>query len=99
MSKIKFGVNIDEAPEMLWHADYNATKNMAQQAEVLGYTSLWVMDHFYWGKGPRALGGEGTVFEPWTVPTPVSFIYSIGKPRKYQSKNWQEPYRFLFKRK
>jgi F420-dependent oxidoreductase-like protein len=67
MSKIKFGVNIDEAPEMLWHADYNATKNMAQQAELLGYTSLWVMDHFYWGKGPRALGGEGTVFEPWTL--------------------------------
>ena len=67
MSKIKFGVNIDEAPEMLWGADYNAMKNMAQQAEVLGYTSLWVMDHFYWGKGPRGLGGEGIVFEPWTL--------------------------------
>ena len=67
MSKIKFGVNIDEAPEILWDIDYTATKNMAQQAEVLGYTSLWVQDHFYWGKGPRGLDGEGAVFEPWTL--------------------------------
>ena len=53
MSKIKFGVNIDEAPEMLWNVDYKATKNIAQQADELGYTSLWVMDHFFGGKDPK----------------------------------------------
>ena len=67
MPKIKFGVNIDEAPEMLWNVDYTATKTMTKQAEALGYKSLWVMDHFYWGKGPRGGSGEGVVFEPWTL--------------------------------
>jgi F420-dependent oxidoreductase-like protein len=40
---------------------------MAQESEVLGYKSLWAMDHLYRGKGPRRLGSEGVVFEPWTL--------------------------------
>jgi len=60
--KIRFGVTIDAAPEMLLKADYAAIKEMAVQCESLGYHSLWVMDHLTWGEG-----GGGSVFEAWTL--------------------------------
>lgn len=60
--KIKFGVTIDAAPEMLFKADYATINKMAVQCERLGYYSLWVMDHLTWGRG-----GEGAVFEAWTL--------------------------------
>jgi len=72
MSKIRFGVNIDEAPEILKWADYDAVKDMVIQCEALDYYSLWVQDHLTWGKGLNGEGGEGNVFEAWTLLSALS---------------------------
>ena len=62
MSKIKFGVTINAAPDMLYRSDYDSIKKIAQDCERLGYDSLWAMDHFMWGDN-----NEGSVFEVWTL--------------------------------
>ena len=62
MSKIKFGVTINAAPDMLYRSDYDSIKKIAQECERLGYDSLWVMDHLMWGAF-----NEGSVFEAWTL--------------------------------
>ncbi len=62
MSKIKFGVTINAAPDMLYRSDYNSIKKIAQECERLGYDSLWTMDHLMWGDF-----NEGSVFEAWTL--------------------------------
>lgn len=76
MSKIRFGVNIDEAPEILKWADYDAIKDMVIQCEALDYYSLWVQDHLTWGKGLNGEGGEGNVFEAWTLLSALSAVTS-----------------------
>ncbi|HEA70569.1 MAG: putative F420-dependent oxidoreductase [Candidatus Lokiarchaeum sp. GC14_75] len=62
MSKIKFGVTINAAPDMLYRSDYDSIKKIAQECERLGYYSLWAMDHLMWG-----VNNEGSVFEAWTL--------------------------------
>jgi F420-dependent oxidoreductase-like protein len=62
MSKIKFGITIDAAPDMLFRSDYDSIKKRAQEYERLGYDSLWAMDHLIWG-----FNDEGSVFEAWTL--------------------------------
>jgi len=62
MSKIKFGVTINAAPDMLYRSDYDSIKKIAQDCERLGYDSLWAMDHLMWGDY-----NEGSVFEAWTL--------------------------------
>ncbi|MFX1574476.1 MAG: TIGR03560 family F420-dependent LLM class oxidoreductase [Promethearchaeota archaeon] len=62
MSKIRFGVTINAAPEMQYRSDYNSVKKIAQDCERLGYDSLWAMDHLMWGDN-----NEGGVFEAWTL--------------------------------
>lgn len=69
MGKIKFGVTIDAAPEMLIKADYKAIKEVALQCESLGYHSIWVMDHLTWGEG-----GGGAVFEAWTLLSALAAV-------------------------
>jgi len=62
MSKIKFGVTINAAPDMLYRSDYDSIKKIALECERLGYDSLWAMDHLMWG-----FINEGSVFEAWTL--------------------------------
>ena len=62
MSKIKFGVTINAAPDMLYRSDYDSIKKIALECESLGYDSLWAMDHLMWGDF-----NEGSVFEAWTL--------------------------------
>ncbi len=62
MSKIKFGVTINAAPDMLYRSDYDSIKKIALECERLGYDSIWAMDHLIWG-----VNNEGTVFEAWTL--------------------------------
>ncbi len=62
MSKIKFGVTINAAPDMLYRSDYNSIRKIAQECERLGYDSLWVMDHLIWGDY-----NEGSVFEAFAL--------------------------------
>ncbi len=67
MSKIKFGVTINAAADMLYRSDYDAIKKIAQDCERLGYDTLWVMDHLMWGEY-----NEGSVFEAWTLLTALA---------------------------
>lgn len=67
MSKIKFGVTINAAPEMIYRSNYDSIKKIAQECERLGYDSLWVMDHLLWGEL-----NEGSVFEAWTLITALA---------------------------
>jgi len=62
MSKIKFGITINAAPDMLYRSDYESIKRIAQECERLGYDSLWAMDHLLWGDY-----NEGSVFEAFTL--------------------------------
>jgi F420-dependent oxidoreductase-like protein len=62
MSKIKFGITINAAPDMLYRSDYNSIKEIALECEGLGYDSIWAMDHLMWGDI-----NEGSVFEAWTL--------------------------------
>ncbi|MCK4286352.1 MAG: TIGR03560 family F420-dependent LLM class oxidoreductase [Candidatus Lokiarchaeota archaeon] len=62
MSKIKFGVTINAAPDMLYRSDYNSIRKIAQECERLGYDSLWAMDHLMWGDY-----NEGSVFEAFAL--------------------------------
>ncbi|MFW9881097.1 MAG: LLM class flavin-dependent oxidoreductase [Candidatus Thorarchaeota archaeon] len=62
MSKIKFGVTINAAPDMLYRSDYDSIKKIALECEQLGYYSLWAMDHLMWG-----INNKGSVFEAWTL--------------------------------
>ncbi len=62
MSKIKFGVTINAAPDMLYRSDYDSIRKIAIDCERLGYDSLWAMDHLIWGNF-----NEGSVFEAWTL--------------------------------
>lgn len=62
MSKIKFGVTINAAPDMLYRSDYEAIKKIALDCESFGYDSVWAMDHLMWGDY-----NEGGVFEAWTL--------------------------------
>jgi len=62
MSKIKFGVTINAAPEIQYRSDYDSIKKIAQECERLGYDSLWAMDHLLWG-----INNKGSVFEVWTL--------------------------------
>ncbi|MHA1915844.1 MAG: TIGR03560 family F420-dependent LLM class oxidoreductase [Promethearchaeota archaeon] len=62
MSKIKFGVTINAAPDMLYRSDYDSIKQIAQDCENLGYDSIWAMDHLMWGAF-----NKGSVFEAWTL--------------------------------
>ncbi|GAG57822.1 unnamed protein product [marine sediment metagenome] len=62
MSKIKFGVTINAAPDMLYRSDYDSIKKIALECESLGYDSIWAMDHLMWGDF-----NEGSVFEAWTL--------------------------------
>ncbi|MFW9867866.1 MAG: LLM class flavin-dependent oxidoreductase [Candidatus Thorarchaeota archaeon] len=62
MSKIKFGVTLDAAPDMLYRSDYDSIKKIALESERLGYDSLWAMDHLMWG-----INESGSVFEAWTL--------------------------------
>ncbi|MHA2394697.1 MAG: TIGR03560 family F420-dependent LLM class oxidoreductase [Promethearchaeota archaeon] len=67
MSKIKFGVTINAAPDMLYRSDYDSIKKIAQECESLGYDSLWAMDHLMWG-----ISEAGSVFEAWTLLTALA---------------------------
>ena len=67
MSKIKFGVTINAAPDMLYKSDYEKIKKIALECESLGYDSLWAMDHLMWG-----VFNEGSVFEAWTLLTALA---------------------------
>ena len=67
MSKIKFGVTINAAPDMIYQSNYDSIKKIAQECERLGYDSLWVMDHLLWG-----VFNEGSVFEVWTLLTALA---------------------------
>jgi alkanesulfonate monooxygenase SsuD/methylene tetrahydromethanopterin reductase-like flavin-dependent oxidoreductase (luciferase family) len=67
MSKIKFGVTINAAPDMLYRSDYDSIKKIALECESLGYDSLWAMDHLMWGTF-----NEGSVFEAWTLLTALA---------------------------
>lgn len=62
MSKIKFGITLNAAPDMLYRSDYHALKKIAQECESLGYDSVWAMDHLMWG-----INEAGGVFEAWTL--------------------------------
>lgn len=67
MSKIKFGVTINAAPDMLYRSDYEKIKKIALECESLGYDSIWAMDHLMWG-----VLNEGSVFEAWTLLTALA---------------------------
>ena len=62
MSKIKFGVTINAAPDMLYRSDYDSIRKIALECESLGYDSLWAMDHLMWGDF-----NKGSVFEAWAL--------------------------------
>lgn len=67
MPRIRFGITIDGAPQMLLKADYNAIRDIAVQCQDLDYDSLWVMDHLSGGKDEK-----GAIFEAWTLLSALS---------------------------
>ena len=40
-------------PQLGAHVTLDAVRGFAQRAEELGYSSLWVQDHFLWPLKPR----------------------------------------------
>lgn len=61
---IQFGVMVPQ----LGSGDYTASRRVAQQAEALGYDSVWVADHLFGIPGP-----EDTLFmECWTLLTALA---------------------------